>query len=199
MGNVAAKRTSPASVATPQMPGLVLRCLRRLKGVVRHRAVDQLAHALQTATRAVHAGADEDMVLAALCHDIAKVKSWNGHEVLGAAILRPYVSREASRVVATHHDFLAIYNVNRSSLDPLDFRRRHRAESWYRTAVVFADEWDSQAYDPAAHPMSLESFVPLITARFARTLHHPNPREGFALMRRLAAAGQLGAARSTAD
>jgi hypothetical protein len=128
---------------TPEMPRLVLKWLRRLRRNINGRSVDQLAHSLQAATLASRAGADDDIVIAALCHDIGKVISWADHGTLSAAIIKPYVGTTAYWVVATHNDFLAVYNLNRSGLDPYAFRERHAQRLWYRAALVFADEWDS--------------------------------------------------------
>ena len=53
--------------------------LDELAGITDGFAVDQLTHCLQTATRAERDGADEEMVMAALCHDIGKVVSVPNH------------------------------------------------------------------------------------------------------------------------
>ena len=50
----------------------VLAMLVSLADVVDGFAVDQLTHSLQTATRAERAGADDELVVASLCHDIGK-------------------------------------------------------------------------------------------------------------------------------
>ena len=50
----------------------VLGLLESLSEVVDGFAVDQLTHCLQTATRAERAGADDELVVASLCHDIGK-------------------------------------------------------------------------------------------------------------------------------
>jgi len=48
------------------------RLLSSLRGVWDEEAVDELDHALQSATRAVDDGADDELVLAAALHDIAR-------------------------------------------------------------------------------------------------------------------------------
>ena len=53
----------------------VLGMLRSLAGITDGFAVDQLTHSLQTATLAERAGADDELVVAALCHDIGKAVS----------------------------------------------------------------------------------------------------------------------------
>ena len=57
----------------------VLAMLEALGDITDGFAVDQLRHSLQTATRAEEAGADPEMVVAALCHDIGKYVSVPNH------------------------------------------------------------------------------------------------------------------------
>ena len=73
--------------------------LRSLEDVYAGFGVSQLHHALQTATMAKRANAADEMVLAALCHDIGKVVSIPNHSEISAEIVRPYVSEEAYQVV----------------------------------------------------------------------------------------------------
>jgi predicted HD phosphohydrolase len=170
---------------TPRMPDLILKWLRRLRGNVYGRSVDQLTHSLQAASHAVRAGANDDLIVAALCHDIGKVVSWDDHEKLSADIIKPYVSSTAYFVVAKHHDFLAIYNVNRSGLDPFLFRERYAGKRWYKTATVFADEWDSMAYDPDAKPLPLRYFEPMVKRVFSTPRRRSTGRIGYDLICRL--------------
>src|SRR5258708_36399358 len=57
------------------MPGIIKTMLLQLEEQVDGFAVNQLHHCLQTATRALREGAPEEMIVAALCHDIGKVIS----------------------------------------------------------------------------------------------------------------------------
>ena len=57
----------------------VLGMLEALGDITDGFAVDQLRHSLQTATRAEESGADPEMVVAALCHDIGKYISVPNH------------------------------------------------------------------------------------------------------------------------
>ncbi|GAB3562378.1 HD domain-containing protein [Amycolatopsis endophytica] len=71
-------------------------------------AVDQLAHALQTAELARAAGADDDVVAAALLHDIGRapgvVEHYRGqpHEIAGADFCLRHVGERASYLVGQH-------------------------------------------------------------------------------------------------
>ena len=77
----------------------VLAMLESLSDVVDGFAVDQLTHCLQTATRAERAGADDELVVASLCHDIGKAVSVPNHPRIAAEILRPYVRPEVTAAI----------------------------------------------------------------------------------------------------
>src|SRR5437762_13084152 len=68
-------------------------------------AVDQLTHCLQTATLAERAGADKEVVVASLCHDIGKVVSVPNHGGIAAEILKPYVRDDVHFMIKHHQDF----------------------------------------------------------------------------------------------
>src|SRR3954452_19985180 len=69
----------------------VLGMLESLGEITDGFATDQLTHCLQTATLAERAGADDEVVVASLCHDIGKAISVPGHPRISAEILKPYV------------------------------------------------------------------------------------------------------------
>ncbi len=96
-----------AEVARRQtgMPAIIKGMLLELERQVNGFAINQLQHGLQTATRALRDGASEEVVVAALCHDIGKVISVENHPAIAAEIIKPYVSRETYEIVRTHQDF----------------------------------------------------------------------------------------------
>jgi len=146
--------------------GHVLDLLRSLKSVVAGFNVDQLTHSLQTATRAERAGADEQMVLAALCHDIGKAVSIPNHPRISAEVLRPYVRDEVYDVIRTHQDFQGRHYYHHFGGDP-DARERYRGEPWFALGERFADEWDQLSFDDAYDTLPLEHFEPLVRSMFA--------------------------------
>ncbi|HZS05463.1 MAG TPA: HD domain-containing protein [Blastocatellia bacterium] len=158
---------SEVSARQAGMPETIKSMLRRLQEQVDGFAVDQLEHCLQTATRAERAGASEELVVAALCHDIGKVISVANHPAIAAEILRPYVSRETYEIVRTHQDFQGRHYYALMGMDP-EARRRHAAEPWYPLACRFTDEWDQTSFDPAYDTLPLEHFEPMIDRIFSR-------------------------------
>ena len=135
-------------------------------------AVSQLDHALQTATRAERDGASEDMIVAALCHDIGKTFSNANHPAIAAEMLRPWVSDEAYWVVKYHQDFQGRHYYARVGMDP-EMRRKHEGHEHYKMAEVFTDDWDQTAFDPDYEAEPLEHFEPLVRKVFSR-----QPRRG---------------------
>src|SRR3954469_8544739 len=83
----------------------VLDLLRSLADITDGFAVDQLTHSLQTATRAERAGADPEVVVASLCHDIGKAISVPNHPAIAASILKSYVRPEVTEMIRVHQDF----------------------------------------------------------------------------------------------
>jgi len=143
----------------------VLAMLRSLADVTDGFAVDQLTHSLQTATLAERAGADEQMVVASLCHDIGKAVSVPNHPKIAAAILQPYVRDDVYHVIRVHQDFQGRHYYHHFGGDP-DAREQYRGESWFALAEQFADEWDQVAFDPDYDTLPLEHFEARVRAVF---------------------------------
>ena len=148
-------------------PIAILEMLRSLVSVVDGFAIDQLGHSLQTATRAERAGADEEMVVASLCHDIGKAISVANHPRIAAEILRPYVSDEVYKVILTHQDFQGRHYYRYFGLNP-ESRSQYIAEPWFELGEKFADEWDQTSFDPDYSTESLEHFEPMVMRVFAK-------------------------------
>ncbi len=147
----------------------VLGMLRSLADITDGFATDQLTHCLQTATLAERAGADDETVVAALCHDIGKAVSVPNHPEIAAAILRPYVRPEVHKMILVHQDFQGRHYYGHFGGDP-EAREKHRgtlsADEW-QLAERFADEWDQKAFDPDHDTLPLEHFEPKVRAVFA--------------------------------
>ena len=152
----------------PRVARVVLVLLRSLERVKVGFAIDQLTHCLQTATLAERAGADDEVVVAALCHDIGKAISIPNHPMIAAEILKPYVRREVYDMIRVHQDFQGRHYYAHFGGDP-DARETHRDEldeTTWALAERFADEWDQIAFDPDYDTLPLEHFEPLVRKVF---------------------------------
>ena len=159
----------------------VLDMLRSLADITDGFATDQLTHCLQTATLAERAGADDEVVVASLCHDIGKAVSVpepprdRGRDP--QALRAPRGARDdpastrTSRAATTTHHFGG---------DP-DAREKHRdeltSEEW-ALAEQFADEWDQKAFDPDYDTLPLEHFEPKVRQVFAAAQIVPTASAG---------------------
>lgn len=147
----------------------VLAMLRSLKGMTDGFAVDQLTHCCQTATRAERAGADPEVIVAALCHDMGKALSVHNHPAIAAAILEPYVRPEVHDMIRVHQDFQGKHYYELFGGNP-NARERHRTRldpDTFDLAAKFADEWDQCSFDPAYDTLPLEHFEPMVREVFS--------------------------------
>jgi predicted HD phosphohydrolase len=145
----------------------VLALLRSLADITDGFATDQLTHCLQTATRAERAGADPEVVVASLCHDIGKAISVPNHPAIGAEILKPYVREEVYSMILAHQDFQGRHYYQHFGGDA-DAREKYRGQPWFDLAARFADDWDQISFDPDYDTEALEHFEPLVNEIFAR-------------------------------
>jgi len=146
----------------------VLMLLESLGDITDGFSTDQLTHCLQTATMAERAGADTEVVVAALCHDIGKAISVPNHPRIGAEILKPYVRNEVYEMILVHQDFQGRHYYAHFGADP-DAREKHRGSvESFDLAATFADEWDQAAFDPDYDTLPLEHFEPLVREVFAK-------------------------------
>lgn len=144
----------------------VLTMLRSLAAITDGFAVDQLTHSLQTATMAERAGADDELVVAALCHDIGKAVSVPNHPRIAAEILRPYVREEVHWMIEVHQDFQGRHYYAHFGGDP-NARDQYQGHEAYALAERFADEWDQQAFDPDYDTLPLDHFEDRVREVFA--------------------------------
>lgn len=152
------------------MPVRIKSLLRELESHLGGFPVNQLEHSLQTATRAERAGASEEMIVAALCHDIGKAISDVNHGAIAAEMLKPYVSHDTYEIIRTHQDFQGRYLYAFIGKDP-NARQQFADQPWYRQACQFSDEWDQTAFDPAYDSFPLSHFEPMIDRVFVHPMN----------------------------
>ena len=130
---------------------------------------NQLHHALMTGTLARRAGASDEEIVVALCHDIGKAINVPNHGPIAAEMMKPYISDDCYRVVRHHQAFQGEHYYHYLGA-PRDLRKQFKDEPWYDLAVKLVDEWDAPAFDPDFEVDSLESFIPLM-----RKVFHSKP------------------------
>jgi len=150
----------------------VLENLKKLDHSLEGYPLSRLGHSLQAATRAMRDGADEELIVAALIHDIGDELAPYNHAELAAAILRPYVRPEVTWIVAQHGLFQNYYYVHHLGGDR-NARERYRDHPWYEATKNFCARWDQCSFDPGYASEPLAYFEPMVRRIFARTPHDP--------------------------
>jgi predicted HD phosphohydrolase len=154
------------------LPDRIMRALEALQSGLGGYPVTRLEHSLQAATRARRDGADIEMIVAALVHDIGDDVAPFCHAEIAAAALRPFVRAEVTWIVEQHGLFQSYYYAHHLGADRHG-RERHREHRWYRACENFCANWDQSSFDPSYAAEPLESFEPLVREIFTRQAWDP--------------------------
>jgi predicted HD phosphohydrolase len=154
------------------LPDHVLASLRKLDHTLEGYPVSRLGHSLQAATRAQRDGADIELVVAALVHDIGDELAPYNHQEISAAILRPYVRPEVTWIVEQHGLFQNYYYVHHMGGDR-NARDKLIDHPWYQACKDFCANWDQCSFDPDYPTEPLETFEPIVREIFTRPAHDP--------------------------
>lgn len=154
----------------------VLDSLKALRGVQPGYQVDRYEHSLQTATRAERDGADEEMIVCALLHDIGDGLAPHNHARFAAEVLRPFVTPERYWVVDKHGIFQGYFFWHHYGADR-DEREKYRGHPCFEETALFCERWDQPAFDPEYESLPLEHFEPMVRRIFGREpwAHARNP------------------------
>jgi predicted HD phosphohydrolase len=151
-----------------RLPDRLLAALRALDDdTITGYRISRLEHCLQTATRAERDGADGEMVIAALLHDVGDTLAPTNHAQYAAAILRPYVRPEVAWTVEVHGLFQMQFYGQHFGL-PTDGHLAWRDHPWFDTAQRFVEQWDQAAFDDAYPTLPLAHFEGRLRAIFTR-------------------------------
>ena len=149
------------------LPDRVLEALKNLDSSVDGYQVTRLEHSLQSATRAEKDGADEEMVVATLIHDIGDNLAPHNHSQLVASVLRPYVSEKIYWIILHHGIFQEYYYAHHIGRNR-NARDKFIDHPYYQDAVDFCEKWDQKSFDPDYESYSLEYFEPKVRKLFSK-------------------------------
>jgi predicted HD phosphohydrolase len=154
------------------LPDRLLAALQDLSESLPGYRISRLEHSLQSATRAQDDGADIDMVVAALLHDIGDALAPDNHSQMAAAILRPYVRAEVTWVVEMHGLFQMQFYAHHLG-KPNDGHLAYAQHPWFASCQRFCALYDQTAFDPAYPSRPLAHFAPMLRSVFARQPFDP--------------------------
>jgi predicted HD phosphohydrolase len=155
-----------------RLPDRILNALRALDDGLGGYRVTRLAHSLQSATRAQADGADEEMIVGALVHDLGDGLAPENHSKYAAEIIRPYVRAEVTWVIEHHGLFQKVYYAHFFGEDP-ELRAAYRDHPYYGSCIRFCERWDQASFDPDYATPPLEHFEPLVRRIFSRRAFDP--------------------------
>lgn len=154
-----------------QLPERIMKALHALESTLPGYQVTRLEHSLQSATHAYNAGEPEEMVVAALIHDIGDDLAPVSHSEMAASILRPYVSERVYWIVK-HHGLFQTYYYNHHFGRDRNAREQFKSHQWYEDCVHFCEHYDQNCFDPEFRSKPLEFFRPMVERVFSQ----PNTR-----------------------
>ena len=154
------------------LPDRLLDALNGLQNSLAGYQIDRLQHSLQSATRAEADGADIELIVAALIHDLGDDLAPHNHSQLAAAIIRPYVREEVTWIIEHHGVFQMFYYGDAAGLNK-DERERYRGHEWFDSCERFCRDWDQMAFDPDYPTKPLSYFEPMLRTVFSRPAFDP--------------------------
>ena len=144
-----------------QLPDRIITHLRLLENDYGGFPVDRYTHCLQTATRALKDGRDEEYVVCALLHDIGDTLGSYNHADIAAAILQPFVSEDNHWMVKHHAIFQGYYFFHHIGLDR-DLRDQFQRHPAFDRTAEFCALYDNPAFDPQGETLPLSEFEPML-------------------------------------
>ena len=142
--------------------------------------INNFRHCLQSATRVLRAGHDDETIAVALLHDIGFDACPTTHGDFAAALMQPYISPRNHWMLEHHQIFQDVHAPHYPGVDPNARDRFHGHEHFAWTAEYVA-KFDQDAMDPDEDTLPLDAFIPHVHRLFAgppRTRANANWRSG---------------------
>jgi predicted HD phosphohydrolase len=143
-----------------KLPDLLLSMLADLSGDQAYN-LNRRDHSLQSATRALRDGVDEELIVVALFHDVGEGLGPMNHGEIAASILHPFISDDNYNLLKFHGLFQTYFFASHLGLDP-NAREKYRNERWYQKTVDFCAKYDEVSFDPAYRNEPLSTFEPMV-------------------------------------
>jgi len=145
----------------------ILKFMSNLTETLEGYQVSRLEHSLQSATRAYRNKETEEMIVAALLHDIGDELAPLNHSEYAAAILKPYVSEKTHWIIEKHGEFQMFYYAHHLGGDK-NKREKYKNHKYYQATKDFCENYDQNSFDPNYKSLPLEFFKPMVKRIFSR-------------------------------
>jgi predicted HD phosphohydrolase len=127
--------------------------------------VNLYTHCVQTATRALQDGADDELVVVALFHDLPEAISENDHGMLAAQLLAPKISAARTWLLTHHGAFQNHYFANHPTRRS-DARNEFAHHVYAAETDYFCRCYDQNSFDPGFPVLPLQTFRPIVRRFF---------------------------------
>ena len=114
----------------------ILKFMSGLNSTLEGYKITRLEHSLQTATRALRDNASEEMIVAALLHDIGDELAPLNHSEYAATILKPYVSEKTHWIIEKHGEFQTYYYAHHFGGNR-NLREKYKDHKYYKDTLLF--------------------------------------------------------------
>ena len=145
----------------------ILNFMKRLTSTLEGYKITRLEHSLQAATRALNDGADEEMIVAVLLHDIGDELAPLNHSEYAASVLKPYVSEKTHWIIEKHGEFQMYYYAHHLGKNQ-NQRDKYKDHKYFKDTINFCEKWDQTSFDPNYKSKPLEFFAPMVKRIFSR-------------------------------
>ena len=110
---------------------------------------------------------DEEMIIAALLHDIGDELAPLNHTEYAATILNPHVSKKTHWIVEKHSEFQMYYYAHHLVKDR-NLRDKYKDHEYYKGTLNFYEKWDQASFDPNYKSLTLKNFEPIVRKKISR-------------------------------
>ena len=114
----------------------IIKFMSNLSETLEGYQISRLEHSLQSATRAYRNGENEEMVVAALLHDIGDELAPMNHSEYAASILKPYVSEKTHWIIEKHGEFQMFYYAHHLGGNK-NKREKYKNHKYYQDTIRF--------------------------------------------------------------
>jgi predicted HD phosphohydrolase len=131
--------------------------------------VNLYTHCLQTASRVLAAGLDDELVMVALIHDLPEALSDNHHGLLAAQLLWPWLSERRAWLLIHHVEFQALHFANHPTRNRHE-RDKYLGHRYFQETEQFCELYDQNSFDPDYPTLPIANFEPIVRRFFSRPL-----------------------------
>lgn len=164
----AAMNAQRVQFAAMHQAGLVIAMLRASEQVPSFGyRINNFRHCLQSATRVLRAGHDDETIAVALLHDIGFDACPATHGDFAAALMQPYISARNHWMLEHHQIFQDLHAPHYPGVD-INARDRFHGHEHFAWTAEYVEKFDQDAMDPNEDILPLDALIPYVHRLFAR-------------------------------